>query len=201
MPRSAAAQRVLDASLALFAERGYALTTMADIESASGLTPGAGGVYRHFASKFEILEAGVRDHLDALDAAQAVTFDDQQLDLVDVLTLHVRGGLVMIRGQRTLIRLLYRDLNAFPDLLEEVKRRLVYVGTIEFATRLRHVAKAYTLDRSLDFEAIATIFAGAVTNVGVIEATLDERPPIDEERFVATWVDVLATHLTRDRVR
>ncbi|MHB8466981.1 MAG: hypothetical protein ACYDD7_19375, partial [Acidimicrobiales bacterium] len=82
--------------------------------------------------------------------------------------------------------------------LHEVKRRLVYVGTVEFATRLRHLAKTRHLDRSVDFEAIATIFIGAVTNVGVIEATLGESPPVDDERFVETWVMALSTCLASD---
>lgn len=45
------------------------------------------------------------------------------------------------------------------------------------------------------------MFAGAVTNVGVIEATLDEHPPVDDERFATTWVDVLSTHLSRECTR
>ncbi|MHB8465936.1 MAG: TetR/AcrR family transcriptional regulator, partial [Acidimicrobiales bacterium] len=117
MPRGLAAQRVLDASMRLFSERGYTQTTMAEIESSSGLTPGAGGVYRHFESKFEILQTGVRDQLDALDAIQGSVVDDKPYDLADLLTLYVRGGLVVIRAQRALVRLLYRDLDAFPDLL------------------------------------------------------------------------------------
>jgi AcrR family transcriptional regulator len=195
MTRTPAAQRVLDAALELFAQRGFAATTIADIETASGLTRGAGGIYRHFGSKFELLEQGLRDHLDGLDRMHAIPVDGVGLDVRQLLMLYARTGLVMIRSQRSIIRLLFRDLDQFPELLDEVKRRLVNVGTAEFATRLRHLVKTHRLDAGHDVEALAAIFIGAVTNLGVLEATLDEPAIVDDERFVTTWVAALATML------
>ena len=53
-----------------FVSRGYAATTIADIEQAAGLrSVGAGGTYRHFESKRAILEAVV-------DAAVGVPDDE-----------------------------------------------------------------------------------------------------------------------------
>lgn len=46
----------LDAALRLFAQQGYTATTTAQIEAAMGLTPGAGGLFRHVKSKQELLE-------------------------------------------------------------------------------------------------------------------------------------------------
>ena len=48
-------QRILDAATAFFAEQGYVATSITDIEAAVGLTPGSGGLYRHFASKDSLL--------------------------------------------------------------------------------------------------------------------------------------------------
>jgi AcrR family transcriptional regulator len=45
----------------LFAEVGYDAATIAQIEAAAGLSPGSGALYRHFASKQDILVAGVAD--------------------------------------------------------------------------------------------------------------------------------------------
>lgn len=178
----------------LFAEQGYAATTIADVERAAGLTVGAGGIYRHFASKLELLEAGVRD---VIAADHAVQQSEPVLDLSlrDHLVLFVRVGLVMIRSQRALIRLLYRDLDGVPALLAEVKERLIHVATREFATRLRDLAKANDLDASRDFEAIAAVYVGAVVNAGVLEAVLDVPQPVDDERFVAAFVDTLHAYL------
>jgi AcrR family transcriptional regulator len=50
---------LIDAALTLFASEGYRGTTIRKIEKAAGLTPGAGGLYRHFRSKEELLLAAV----------------------------------------------------------------------------------------------------------------------------------------------
>jgi len=196
MTRSRAAQRVLDAAMREFANRGVATTTVADIERAAGLTPGAGGIYRHFTSKIELLETGVREALANLEALEQ-HFYGEELALRDFLTLYVRGGLTALRNHRSLIRLFYRDLSAFPELFEEAKQRLVWVGTADLATRLRLEVKERRAGRrsNIDFDAVAAIFAGAVVDVVVIEALLDTPAPVDDDRFVSAWVDTLATYL------
>ncbi|MHB8320340.1 MAG: TetR/AcrR family transcriptional regulator [Acidimicrobiales bacterium] len=57
--RNDTGERLVGAAAALFADRGYAGTTIAEIERAVGLTPGSGGLYRHFSSKEELLLAAV----------------------------------------------------------------------------------------------------------------------------------------------
>jgi AcrR family transcriptional regulator len=192
--RTPAAQRVLGAAMSLFAERGYSTTSIADIERAAGLTVGAGGIYRHFPSKLAMLEAGVRAIVEAdedIQRAQPVP----GLSLREQLLLYARVGLVMIRSQRALIRLLYRDLDEVPELLAEVKERLVHSGTREFARRLRDLAKTNDLDASRDFDAVAALYVGAVVNVGVLEAVLDVPQPVDDDRFIAVFVDSLYAYL------
>lgn len=54
--------RLLSCAMEQFGQRGYAQTTIVDIERAAGLSPGAGGLYRHFASKEELLLIAVRDY-------------------------------------------------------------------------------------------------------------------------------------------
>jgi len=46
--------KIREAALKLFVEKGFAGTTIADIERAAGLAPRSGGFYRHFASKVEL---------------------------------------------------------------------------------------------------------------------------------------------------
>lgn len=46
--------RISREALKLFVEKGYARTSIADIERAAGLAPRAGGFYRHFAGKEEL---------------------------------------------------------------------------------------------------------------------------------------------------
>jgi AcrR family transcriptional regulator len=79
-PRSPRAPRadnrlaaVLEAAAGLFAQRGYAATSMRDIAQAAAMLPGS--LYYHFAAKEDLLaavyEAGVRDIVGAVRAAVA----------------------------------------------------------------------------------------------------------------------------------
>lgn len=57
----------------LFGEQGYAATSVAQIEAAAGLSPGAGGLYAHFRSKDALLRAGL----------EALLTPDPNLDLAE----------------------------------------------------------------------------------------------------------------------
>src|SRR5262245_65363759 len=59
-PRLPTRERILDAALDLFIERGVDGTTVSDIERAVGLAAGTGSFYRHFRSKDDVLVASVR---------------------------------------------------------------------------------------------------------------------------------------------
>jgi AcrR family transcriptional regulator len=51
-------ERIMREAMLLFATQGYTATTVTQIESAAGLSPGSGAIYRHFATKQDILVAG-----------------------------------------------------------------------------------------------------------------------------------------------
>jgi len=179
----------------LFATKGYPGTSVADIERAAGLTPRASGMYRHFPSKQAVLEAGLGDQMDALRALHAI--DPPPVDTLTTrewLTLIARVGLTQLRNERALIRILYRDLEAFPDVLEEVKEHLIRPGYRDFTERLRAAQAEGRVAPGLDLEAFAAVAVGAVVNHGVFLAMLDEPPGgVDEDRFVAAWVHMVET--------
>jgi len=64
--------RVLAAALRCFSQRGFSGTSLADIESEAGLSPGAGSTYRHFPSKRAMLEAAVADALTRADEVAVI---------------------------------------------------------------------------------------------------------------------------------
>ena len=73
---------LIDAALGLFAAEGYRGTTIRKIEQAAGLTPGAGGMYRHFKSKEELLMAAMKRY--QADVAADIAKIPGMLDLGDV---------------------------------------------------------------------------------------------------------------------
>src|SRR2546427_673682 len=54
--------QLVDAAIDLFSTKGYAATSVADIQTACGLTAGSGALYKHFSSKEELLREVLRRH-------------------------------------------------------------------------------------------------------------------------------------------
>src|SRR5580765_5269384 len=83
-------KQILDASLRLFSERGFARTTVRDIARQAGITDAA--IYYHFESKRELLEALVeeRGFLSSLQNLERVSAD---LPLQETLVWTARGAI------------------------------------------------------------------------------------------------------------
>ncbi len=63
MSRVNTRDRIKEAALPLFAERGFARTSIAAIEAAAGLVPRAGTFYRHFPGKQALFEELARERI------------------------------------------------------------------------------------------------------------------------------------------
>ena len=177
--------RVVAAAMGCFAAKGYSATTIADIEEAAGLKPGAGGTYRHFSSKREILDA-------VIDAALAQS-DEVLAPAPSSLEGAARDALAQLDRQRDLMGLMLRDLDQFPELQRKVIRRLV-TGPIRLVA-----ARTAAVAPHVDAEATAFLLFGALVNVKVIEI-LGGRAQIgvSRKRLVAAWAHLYRSMLTAD---
>src|SRR4051794_18865337 len=182
-------ERIVAEALRLFAERGYAATSVAEIEAASGLSPGAGGLYRHFRSKEEVLAAAVREHI-ARTAAQiaasqrAAAIEEQPL--TGRLKLAAAAGLVKMREEADLIRVLFRDLDKFPHLITEVREGIVNPLYDTIAKWLSDQPETARMEE--DWDAISLVLGGAIVNYWLAADALREAPKrVDEERFIDGW--------------
>ncbi|RKS72310.1 TetR family transcriptional regulator [Actinomadura pelletieri DSM 43383] len=183
-------ERIVAESLRLFAERGYAATSVAEIEAAAGLSPGAGGLYRHFRSKEEVLASAVREHIDltrrqisdVLD--QAPVHGDRSLEIR--LRATCEAGLAKMRAEQDLIRVLFRDLDQFPHLVTEMREGIVNPLYEGISTWLAAQPEFEGTDE--DWPAIAAVLGGAVVNYWLANESMYEPPArIDEKRFVEGW--------------
>lgn len=59
--------QIVSEALRLFSERGYGNTSVSDIQAARGLSEGSGALYKHFASKEEVLDAAIERELVRLE--------------------------------------------------------------------------------------------------------------------------------------
>lgn len=184
-------ERIIVEALRLFAERGYAATAVAEIEAAAGLSPGAGGLYRHFRSKEEVLAATVavrgdttRDELAATLLGDGLGQDSDPLPVR--LRLICRAGLRKMGEEQQLLRVLFRDLDQFPHLVESVRVHLtdpVYEALAQWLKRQPEFAG------DVDWAAAATVLGGAIVNHWLACSQMSAAPlDVDEERFIGSWV-------------
>ena len=88
MSRVNTRDRIKEAALPLFAQRGFAATSIAAIETAAGLAPRAGAFYRHFPSKEALFEELARERItetpDEFDFEGLRAFGDTRAELLSL---------------------------------------------------------------------------------------------------------------------
>ena len=186
--------RIVTAAIRLFAERGYRGTTVGDIEAAAGLSPRAGGLYKHFASKEELLEAGIERHVSELEAMRPALETMPLDDLRGGLELVGRWTLSELAEEMPLMKIVQKDGDQYPELVAEVHERIVARGHREAEDVVRRV-----LGESTDGARAAALAALALHSlVGYrLEQTMfgAGRGEVSEDDLIETWVDLIATYV------
>lgn len=177
--------RIIAAASRCFARKGYAGTTIADIEVEAGYSPRAGGLYRHFASKKAILDAVIDAAVagnDVMVAEMAATAPPPGTPSAVVAEAIVRRALAELDRQADLFKIVFRDLDQFPELVAKVRDGLGN-ATAALAAAL---AAAHP---GVDAEAIAAVAVGPTIDFKLKQHLLGFTPlGISEDRFVQAWV-------------
>jgi TetR/AcrR family transcriptional regulator, cholesterol catabolism regulator len=119
-------QRLAEAAIELFYARGATATSVREITSACGLTPGA--LYNHFASKEDLVYLLVRDIHIQVDGAMAVVLAAAGSDPVDQLSSMVRFLVGHTAGYKKQSRFANREFTVLTGArmqeVRAVRRRL-----------------------------------------------------------------------------
>jgi AcrR family transcriptional regulator len=197
MPRSQGltAERISREAFRLFAEQGYDATSITQIEEAVGLSPGAGGLYRHYSSKEAILESGLDSNVEHIaERATTLAAEIDRIDRRDIreqLRAFARVTLDEKPEARALMRILFREGERLPRLLATRERitRLSYDG---FAAWLKTLV-AEGVVAPIDADALSAVCYGALLNFWTYGIVFGSTPAgIAQRRFVETWVDATA---------
>jgi AcrR family transcriptional regulator len=187
-------ERILDEAMRLFSQHGYAATSIAKIEAAAGLTPGAGGLYHHFASKEAVLAAGIERQLSRLAALREIRQVLGPLeDLKAELTLTARYVLAELDSESELLRILASDARNRPRLLSSAVEQLVSSMFTGFATWISERA-----ERDIPAQEATTIAAfglGSLLSSRLLRDVLGIPAQVDDLALVDTWVQMMATAL------
>src|ERR1700758_2161504 len=193
--------RLLAAALPLFAAKGYAATSVADIQRESGLAPGSGALYKHFGSKRELLEAAVAHRIDSIVAAR------EEYDAGDPGSVE--------QAVRTAGQLIWNNLKQGEDLLKVMLREPEELGELDEKTWQGITDNAYQrfageLEASNrsgrtaipDPEAAAAAAIGSLSYAATLQALTGHSPGnIDDDRYFEAWVNqtvsVLAQYTNR----
>jgi AcrR family transcriptional regulator len=192
--RSDPAGRLVREAFRLFAKRGYERTPVPDIQEAAGLARGSGAMYKHFPSKEALLRAGIDGYIHHAQAARA-SIGEHSPDPGKTLEALARGMLKSLAKRRDEIRILWRDIEQFPDL-HRLARREIMKGTYAAVAAWLKENAAKGLIAEHDSEAVAAVLVGSIAMFRVFPALWGEKAiDIDDERFVRAWSKFVARGL------
>jgi AcrR family transcriptional regulator len=188
--RTRTRERLIDAALELFAERGYEGTSVGAIESAAGLAPRSGALYKHFPSKRALLGAALADRMDAIDRIDARMDLLSAGDLRTELTMIGRMALGELDNERLLARVVMKDGDRFPEIAADFHDALVARGRALGIAWLQSRAVALGIDLA-DAEATGEVLVDALVGRALKGFMLGERlGVVERDRFVAAWVEL-----------
>ncbi|CAN5465965.1 TetR/AcrR family transcriptional regulator [soil metagenome] len=181
--------RIVDAGLQLFSDRGFQGTTVGEIERAAGLTPRAGALYKHFPSKEAVLEAAFERHVAELEDLHSAIEMMPLGDMRAELTLLLRWGMQMLTRERALRRIVITEGDRFPKLKRRFREAIVDRSYREATAFIRLKMDSGELPEG-DAEAIAVLIAGSLLGYS-LEFDVFGRAPagVDEERLIAATVE------------
>jgi AcrR family transcriptional regulator len=190
-------ERIAEAAMRLFSEQGFRGVSVAQIEAAVGLSPGAGGLYHHFNSKEDVLAFGVRRHLERLEALRDVRRIIGNLgDVRAELSVTARYFLAELDAQSELLRIIVSETRRRPGLLSEAVDQLIASTFRGFAQWLREAARQQLSEDQAS--TLATLALGSLLSSRLLSNVIEVNPPtVDDDTLVPAWVDMVMCMLAQ----
>jgi AcrR family transcriptional regulator len=183
---------LLDAALAVFAEKGFAAARMEDIASRAGAAKGT--LYLYFPGKEAVFEALVRTLVvPNLDRAEALVAEHQGeaasllRQLMDILISVVRDDKIVV-----LPRLLIGELHRFPELAKFYRVSVVDRG-LELIANLHRRGVATGEFRPQDSGAVARLVVAPVLMMAIWRAVFarNDPEPFDPAPVLRAHIEIL----------
>lgn len=183
---------LLEAALAVFAEKGFAAARMDDIAARAGVAKGT--LYLYFPSKDAVFEALVRtvivpniERAEAVAAAHAGPMEPLLRQLMEAAAVVVRDSRLAVMP-----RLLIGELYKFPDLARFYRTEVVERALALVARMHRRGVEAGEF-RPQDSDAVARLVVAPVLMMAVWRTVLAQpnEPAIDPALVLRIHVDTL----------
>ena len=135
--RGGSREALLDAGLELIAVRGFDGVTVGDIEQHAGFVPRGGSLYKHFASKHDLLVEGVRRHVDSLANLDGLDDLGPLPDRRSELLVLGRWILRRLSGEETVSRIIEKEGHRLAEIVAEMRDGVSEAGYRGMADYLR----------------------------------------------------------------
>jgi AcrR family transcriptional regulator len=190
--KDARPSEILEAALAVFAERGYAATRMDDIAQRAGVTKGT--IYLYFESKDAVFRRLVQDSIGSTIEsfrAAADQYDGSSRELLQIV-LHGIGEFICNSDRVVLPKIVAGEAGNFPALAEFYRREVIDkgLGLLQSVVE-RGIARG-------EFRAIAAEHAARLCFAPFLVAALwrttfarFDKVPYDLDGLIKTHIDVL----------
>lgn len=164
--------------------------TVGDIESASGLAPRRGGLYKHFASKEALIEEALIDRIELVKQMQGLAEDVAEQPTPEALRSTAAAVLLELDHEQDLIRIFEAEGARFADQRDRFLREVVAVGYAHAQLAFEGVCSRHS--RNLDAAALATVALSALINHRRQQWTLGElENGLDDDRFLDAWTTLV----------
>jgi AcrR family transcriptional regulator len=184
---------ILNASLNLFAEKGFHGTSMRDIARAADITEGL--IYHYFASKRDLFRAIIEEH-SFLPLLRTLPDLAEHLDLRALLIVLARGFFDVLRQNTQLTRLLLQEVQVFPEEKEAFFADAVGRSITELAQIIdgRMSARARS---QVDPQVASRIFFNSLLAFFVEQEILGGKHllPADEQVYIEHLVDMFVKRM------
>ena len=192
-PRRDRREDILQASLHLFAEKGFHGTSMRDIARSADITEGL--IYHYFESKRDLFRAIIEEH-SFLPLLRTLPELAGQLDLRGLLIVLARGFFDVLGQSKELTRLLLQEVQVFPE-----EKEAFFGDAVERSiTELAHILDARmskSARTKVDPFMAARLFFNALLAFFVEQEILGGKHllPADESVYVEHLVDMFVKRL------
>jgi AcrR family transcriptional regulator len=190
---------ILDAAVAIFAERGFAAARMEDIARRAGVTKGT--IYLYFSSKEDVFKSLVRESIVptiAATTAFASEFEGSSRELLR-MTLTAIGTFLRTSDRAVLPKIIISEAGNFPELArfyreEVIDKGLGLIGGIVARGVARGEFRAMSADHAARLAIMPLLFIALWrTSFGKFSE------PYDFEGYVETHVETLLRGLEPDK--
>jgi AcrR family transcriptional regulator len=181
-------EEIMQASLHLFAERGFHGTSMRDIASEADIAEGL--IYHYFASKRDLFRAIIEEH-SFLPLLRTLPDLAEQLDLRGLLIVLARGFFDVLHRNTELTQVLLQEVQVFP----EEKEAFFTDAVNESITALARILDERMSDKArtqVDPEVTARIFFNSLLAFFVEQEILGGKHmlPANEAAYIEQLVEM-----------